>query len=126
MTLRTSALLAFLALSSTFALAACDDDDDTGTGGNTADGGSTTDGGSKSDAATGGGGDKCATLCTGAGFSGGAATDFGGGVVECVCEGSGQGIAKAACEAYCAPLPPEKAYLSENKAPNDKCVCDGT
>jgi hypothetical protein len=70
----------------------------------------------------------CAGLCTGAGFDDGEETDFGGGVVECVCEGSGDGIAEADCDAYCADFDvgPEDALRSENASPNDKCVCDGT
>ncbi len=75
-----------------------------------------------------GGGDGCSSLCTGAGLSGGTATTFGGDVTECVCTGTGKGIAKSACEAYCAPLnvPAAKSFLSTNANPDDKCVCDGT
>jgi len=47
-----------------------------------------------------GSGDGYAQLCTGAGFDDGTATDFGSGLIECVCAGSGQGIAKAASEMY--------------------------
>lgn len=70
----------------------------------------------------------CAGLCTDAGFSGGTETDYGGGLVECVCEGSGGAITQDACSAYCSGYDVDAAhsYLSENAAPNDKCVCDGT
>ena len=75
-----------------------------------------------------GSGDGYAQLCTGAGFDDGTATDFGSGLIECVCAGSGQGIAKADCETYCADydVTAEHALLSEQNSTNDKCVCDGT
>lgn len=79
-----------------------------------------TDGGS-------GGGGACANLCTGGKFSGGTESKFDK-VTECQCTGSGTGIAKAACEGYCAPLgiSAAKSYLSTETTTNDKCVCDGT
>ncbi len=69
----------------------------------------------------------CAGLCQTGGFTGGQELDYGD-VVECVCEGSGTGLAQDDCSAYCADfgVAPEFSYLSENAAPNDKCVCDGT
>lgn len=75
-----------------------------------------------------GSGDACASLCTGAGFSGGAATDFGKGLVECMCTGAGAGVQKSACESYCSTykVPAAKALLSKTQVDNDKCVCDGT
>lgn len=113
----------------TVSLTACSSDDTTSSsssGGGGGDGGG--GGGGDGGGGGGGGGDGCNGLCTASKFASGKATDFGGGVVECVCEGSGGSVAKPACEAYCAPLgvPAAKSFVSENKAPNDKCVCDGT
>ena len=113
----------------TVSLTACSSDDTTSSsssGGGGGDGGG--GGGGDGGGGGGGGGDGCNGLCTASKFASGKATDFGGGVVECVCEGSGGSVAKPACEAYCAPLgvPAGKSFVSENKAPNDKCVCDGT
>lgn len=122
-----------IASSVTMSLPACSSDETTSSsssGGGTGDGGGggTGEGGGGGDGGGGGGGDGCNGLCTSSKFASGKATDFGGGVVECVCEGTGGNVAKAACEAYCAPLgvPAAKSFVSENKAPNDKCVCDGT
>jgi len=114
---------------------ACSSDDTTsssssGSTGSSGDGGGGGGGGGDGGGGGGGGGggDGCNGLCTASKFASGKATDFGGGVVECVCEGTGGTVAKTACEAYCAPLgvPAAKSFVSENKAPNDKCVCDGT
>lgn len=109
-------------------VAACSSDETTSSSSSGSTGSSGDGGGGGGGDGGGGGGDGCNGLCTGAKFASGKATDFGGGVVECVCEGTGGSVAKSACEAYCAPLgvPAAKAFLSENKTPNDKCVCDGT
>ncbi|QQR91338.1 MAG: hypothetical protein IPJ88_06330 [Myxococcales bacterium] len=70
----------------------------------------------------------CSGLCTTAGFDSGDEMDFGGGLVECYCSGAGTGIAKTACETYCATfdVSAEHALLSTDTVPDDKCVCDGT
>jgi hypothetical protein len=79
-------------------------------------------------AAAAGGGEGCPGLCTGAGFSGGTETDYGGGVIECVCAGSGEGIAQDDCTAYCADfgVGADRSFVSGDVSPGDKCVCDGT
>lgn len=99
-------LLSALPLLLTLALAACGDKD----GDSAADEGG------------------CAGLCTGAGYTGGTETDYGEGLIECVCDGSGDGIEQDDCSAYCADfsVDAEHSYLSTNAEPNDKCVCDGT
>lgn len=84
-----------------------------------------------SDSSTGGGGGcisgscTCSVLCTDSGFTSGDEMDFGSGVVECLCEGSGDSIAKSKCETYCDQfgVSPENSLLNSE---NDKCVCDGT
>lgn len=92
------------------------------------DGGGNT--GASGDSPTGGGstGEGCEALCKGAGFASGDEMDFGGGVIECVCGGSGSGIAQTDCSAYCADfdVAADRSYLSMQSIANDKCVCDGT
>jgi len=92
-----------------------------GGGGNTGDSG---------EAPTGGGstGAGCEALCTGAGFASGDEMNFGGEVIECVCGGSGAGIAQTACASYCSSfdVAADRSYLSMQSIANDKCVCDGT
>ncbi len=71
--------------------------------------------------------DGCAGLCQTGGFTGGEEKVYGE-LVECVCEGSGTGLAQADCTAYCADqgVDAEFAYLGQDVSANDKCVCDGT
>lgn len=111
----------------------CDDEKETPTSQN--DGGATsdaapakTDGGTDSGGGGGAAGNSCGALCTGGGFSGGKEEKFQGTVTECTCEGTGTGIGQAACTTYCAQfsIPADKAFLSTENSPNDKCVCDGT
>ena len=85
---------------------------------------------SSASSGSGGGGDACNSLCTGAAFTSGKALTFPG-VVECECEGAGNGtgIPKSACESYCGTnhkTAPEKSFVSMKTVPNDKCVCDNT
>lgn len=87
------------------------------------------DDGGKSDGG-GGGGDAttCAGLCATGGFTLDEEQDFDT-VVECLCEGAGDGdgIAQADCNTYCATfgVEPAMSYLSMTTVDNDKCVCDG-
>lgn len=69
----------------------------------------------------------CAGLCTDASYSGGTEEDYGD-VIECVCEGSGDGLSQEACAAYCSDfgISAENSLLSTHLEPDDKCVCDGT
>lgn len=120
------ALLPLVALS--VLPAACSDDDPapTGDGGtnNTGDGG----GGGNGDGGGGGGGSGCGGLCKTAGFADGTESKFDGNITECQCTGTGGAVTKASCEAYCAPfgVGADKAFLTTEVAPDDKCVCDGT
>jgi len=93
--------------------------------GDSGGGGAGGDGGSSG---TGSDGSGCTSLCKSAGFDSGDEMNFGGGVIECVCAGAGQGLAQTECASYCAgfKVDAKAAYLSQNTAPNDKCVCDGT
>lgn len=103
-----------------FLLAACGGkDSDTGSTDTDTDA-ADTDGGD-TDAA-----DACSALCATGGFTGGHENVYGE-LVECVCEGSGTGLAQDDCTAYCADLgvAEEFAYLGEDASPNDKCACDG-
>jgi hypothetical protein len=121
--------ISFLCL---FALAlatsACDDD----SGGGSPKADASVDDASADDAtvtddAGGGGGDGCDGLCTGAGFASGEEFDFDP-VFECMCDGDGDGIEQADCNAYCAGfgVDADNSYLSTETTTNDKCVCDGT
>jgi len=101
----------FLAVTGLVLLAACSNN-----GNSSADGGS-------------GGGGACTSLCTGAKFTSGTEQKFDNGkVVECMCAGAGTGIAKTACESYCAAfsVSAAKSFLSTETSKDDKCVCDGT
>lgn len=138
-----SLLRRFLLASSTtgiLVLTACGDDT-SGSGGGGGSGGedaasstspsssdSSTSTSTDASSSTGSAADGCGDLCTGAGYDGGEETDFGGGLVECVCAGDGDGLAKADCETYCATfdVAAEDALLSQQNEPDDKCVCDGT
>lgn len=70
----------------------------------------------------------CAGMCQTAGFDDGTEVDYGAGVIECTCQGEGDGIAEAACDSYCEPhgVDAANALLSTEVTANDKCVCDGT
>lgn len=76
----------------------------------------------------GGDAEACTNLCVGAGFDSGTEENFGGEVIECLCAGSGTGIAQDDCSDYCSgfDVAPENSFLSTEFSANDKCVCDGT
>lgn len=70
----------------------------------------------------------CPSLCVDAGFSGGTETDYGDNLIECQCDGAGGAVTQAACTDYCDDfgVSSDRAYLTSEYNPDDKCVCDGT